>query len=50
MRADWSSLLEADSFDLDRYLAAETADAPKQEGGGGDFKSTPIPGETLDPL
>jgi AsmA protein len=42
--------LKADSFDLDRYLAAEAADAPKPEGGGDDFKSTPIPVETLDAL
>jgi AsmA protein len=42
--------LKADSFDLDRYLAAESTDGPKQEGGGGDFKSTPIPVEALDAL
>ena len=42
--------LKADSFDLDRYLAAEATDAPKQDGGGGDFKSTPIPVDTLDAL
>jgi len=42
--------LKADSFDLDRYLAAESKDAPKQEGGGADFKSTPIPVDTLDAL
>ncbi len=39
--------LKADSFDLDRYLAPESKDTPK-EGGGDDFKNTPIPVEALD--
>ena len=42
--------LKADAFDLDRYLSPETKDAPKQEGGGGDFKKTEIPVDAIDGL
>lgn len=42
--------LKADSFDADRYLAPPTDEKPaaSKGGGGGDFKSTPIPIEALD--
>ena len=42
--------LKADQFDLDRYLAPATASAPEKDGGGGDFKNTPIPVEALDAI